>query len=316
MRIRPINLLHVGPLRQRRTLGAHFHSLQPRPGFTLVELLVVIAIIGTLVSLLLPAVQSAREAGRRASCANNLKQIGLAFMLHHDGHGFFPFGGAYRSYPSMNNGGSPHVGNDQTGGWAFQILPYLEEDALYHSNDLKVIQTTPISLYFCPSRRRPQVAAGGWAQGNALMDYAASNQDGPDLVDAGLNSGTGAVRSSHVVRISKILDGTTKTILVGEKRLCLQTLGDGVGDDDHGYSIGWDLDTVARTDMPPEADPAIGCTTGSRPLWNGIMGSSHPVGFNAVFADGSVHHLAYTINADLFSNLGNTSDGNVVTGFE
>src|SRR5215212_4904099 len=180
-----------------------------RQGFTLVELLVVIAIIGLLVSLLLPAVQSAREAGRRASCANNLKQIGLAFLLHHDSHAFFPFGGAYRSYPNMNSNGVPYVGDSQTGGWAFQILPYIEEDPLYHCGDLKIIQTTPITLYFCPSRRRPQVAAGGWAPGNALTDYAASNQDGPDLVDAGLNSGTGVVRSSHVVRVSKILDGTS-----------------------------------------------------------------------------------------------------------
>ena len=316
MRTRSSKLAHVESKRKQHISGAQSRSLRPLRGFTLVELLVVIAIIGVLASLLLPAVQSAREAGRRASCANNLKQIGLAFMLHHDSYGFFPFGGSYRSYPSMNTNGLPDIGNNQTGGWAFQILPNIEEDVLYHCNDLKIIQTTPISLYFCPSRRRPQVAAGGWAQGNALMDYAASNQDGPDLVDAGLNSGTGVVRSSHVVRISKILDGTTKTIMVGEKRLCLQTLGDGVGDDDHGYSIGWDLDTVARTDMPPDADPALGCITGSLPLWNGLMGSSHPAGFNTVFADGSVHHLSYLINTDLFSNLGNTSDGNVVTDFQ
>jgi prepilin-type N-terminal cleavage/methylation domain-containing protein/prepilin-type processing-associated H-X9-DG protein len=285
-------------------------------GFTLVELLVVIAIISTLAALLLPAVQSARESGRRAACANNLKQIGLAFELHHDAFGFFPFGGVYRTYPNMNSSGTPCVGTDQTGGWAFQILPYIEEENLYHCNDMKKIETTPISLYFCPSRRRPQVAAGGWAQGNALMDYAASNQDGPDQVDAGLNSGTGVVRSNHVVRISKIVDGTTKTFMVGEKRLCLQTLGDGVGDDDHGYSIGWDMDTVARTDMPPEPDPALGCTMGARPLWNGLMGSSHPSGFNVVFADGSVHHLTYSISPELFSDLGNTSDGNVETGLE
>jgi prepilin-type N-terminal cleavage/methylation domain-containing protein/prepilin-type processing-associated H-X9-DG protein len=318
MRTRSSKLAHAASKRKRHISAAHHRPRRTRHGFTLVELLVVIAIIGVLASLLLPAVQSAREAGRRASCSNNLKQIGLAFMLHHDAYRFFPFGGAYRSYPSMNSNGAPHIGSDQTGGWAFQILPFLEEEVLYHCNDLKVIQSTPISLYFCPSRRRPQVAAGGWAEGNALLDYAASNQDGPDCVDPGFNSGTGVVRSSHVVRLSKILDGTTKTMMVGEKRLCLQTLGDGVGDDDHGYSIGWDLDTVARTDMPPDSDPAIGCTTGSDsvPLWNGLMGSSHPAGFNAVFADGSVHHLSYMISVDLFSNLGNTSDGNVVTGFE
>ncbi len=312
---RPTKLALVGSINKQVTLATYSRSRRPPRGFTLVELLVVIAIISLLIALLMPAVQSAREAGRRASCSNNLKQIGLAFMLHHDAHAFFPFGGVYREYPTMNINGAPHVGIDQKGGWAFQILPFLEEDPLYHCNNLKIIKTTPISVYFCPSRRQPQVAAGGWEPGNALIDYAASNQDGPDLVDAGLNSGTGVVRSSHVVRISKILDGTTKTIMVGEKRLCKQTLGEGVGDDDHGYSIGWDLDTVARTDMPPDADPQDQCIRGmgiSTNLWNGLMGSSHTASFNAVFADGSVRSLSYTINPDLFSNLGNTSDGNVV----
>jgi prepilin-type N-terminal cleavage/methylation domain-containing protein len=303
--------------RKQRDLFSRRSNHRRDGGFTLVELLVVIAIIGVLTALLLPAVQSAREAGRRASCSNNLKQIGLAFLLQHDAHGHFPFGGAYREYPTFASGGSPHIGTSQTGGWAFQILPNLEEDALYHSNDVKVIQTTTVVLYFCPSRRIPQVAAGGWAPGNALMDYAASNQDGPDLIDAGLNSGTGVVRSDRVISISKILDGTTKTLMVGEKRLCLQTLANGVGDDDHGYSIGWDRDTVARTDMQPGADPSLGCTTGSDavPLSNGLMGSSHPAGFNTVFADGSVHHLSFDIEAALFSNLGHISDGNILTEF-
>jgi prepilin-type N-terminal cleavage/methylation domain-containing protein/prepilin-type processing-associated H-X9-DG protein len=325
MRIRSSKLAQVGRKRIRHIPEADSHSPLPPHAFTLVELLVVIAIIGLLVSLLLPGVHSAREAGRRASCANNLKQIGLAFMLHENAHGFFPFGGRYREYPNMNSNGLPYSGDQQTGGWAFQILPYLEEVPLYQCNNLKTIQTTPINVYFCASRRQPQVVSregmdgpGSWPEGNALMDYAASNQDGPDLVDAGNNSGTGVVRSSHVVRISKILDGTTKTIMVGEKRLCWNTLGEGVGDDDHGYSIGWDLDTVARTDMQPDADPHDQCLRGmgiSTNFWNGLMGSSHPAGFNAVFADGSVRHLSFTIDLDLFSNLGNTSDGNVVEGY-
>ena len=70
--------------------------------------------------------------------------------------------------------------------------------------------------------------------------------------------------------------------------------------------------------MPPDADPTVDCVNnmGALPLWNGIMGSSHPTGFNSVFVDGSVHNLSYTIDAGLFSNLGNTSDGNVAIGLE
>ena len=106
--------------------------LRPRRGFTLVELLVVIAIIGILVALLLPAVQAAREAARRMSCSNNIKQIGLAMHNYHDVHKKFPYAqlyyGIHDGDPTSNNGGTGF-------GWSYFILPFVEQENLYDRFD-------------------------------------------------------------------------------------------------------------------------------------------------------------------------------------
>lgn len=162
-----------------------------RMGFTLVELLVVIAIIGILVSLLLPAVQAAREAARRAQCSNHLKQIALSWQMHHDAHQFFPSAGWGYSWIGDPDRG---FGKNQPGSWAYSCLPYLEATNLHQlgagtsgtnkKNALDQLAQTPLPTFYCPSRRPPQayrnadVAYSGFNFGSppvlARTDYAAN----------------------------------------------------------------------------------------------------------------------------------------------
>lgn len=144
-------------------------------GFTLVELLVVIAIIGILVALLLPAVQAAREAARRTQCKNQLKQLALAFHMHHDTHKHLPTGGwlfNWLGYPEYG------YGKNQPGGWLYNILPYIEEQALHDIGDgatgparnLATLQRvqSPFAGMTCPSRRSSNL----FQLGSTTLPYA------------------------------------------------------------------------------------------------------------------------------------------------
>jgi prepilin-type N-terminal cleavage/methylation domain-containing protein len=140
-------------------------------GFTLVELLVVIAIIAILVSLLLPAVNSAREAARRTQCINHLRQIGLAFLNLEQTLRVFPTGGVtnHANIEDYVTGGKANGPLKQGLGWPFQITPFLEEDAIHNVVTDQDLQRYEISIYNCPSRRAP--TRNPFAS-YALMDYA------------------------------------------------------------------------------------------------------------------------------------------------
>src|SRR3954462_1002506 len=206
-----------------------------RTGFTLVELLVVIAIIGILVAFLLPAVQAAREASRRSQCQNNLKQIGLAVQNHQDAKRVFPMG---------------RNGIDQKAvSWAFFILPYIEETAIYNAWDSKAkvfdptndaTMRTPIEAYACPSRRRaaadrnfdnnnlaPPPEAIGVA---TLCDYAAnagiklmtgmtSDEHSGGVFGNYSRSVAGPIFSGSHISARQVEDGLSKTMAIGERHL-------------------------------------------------------------------------------------------------
>lgn len=143
-------------------------------GFTLVELLVVIAIIGVLVALLLPAVQAAREAARRTQCINQMRQMSVAMQNHESARKIFPSGGIdpWPRIEDYSAGGRPFAAPKQGLSWAFQILPYLEQNAVHNITTAQDLAATPVAMYFCPSRRPPTASDIGGQQ-RWLMDYAA-----------------------------------------------------------------------------------------------------------------------------------------------
>jgi len=293
-----------------------------RSAFTIVELLVVIAIIGVLVGLLLPAVQNARESARNATCKNQLRQMGLAFLTHHDVHKIFPTGGNDWSTPPTYNGGRPTTGRQQDASWAFQILPYIEATAIWNgvggddkSRSISAI-AAKIPTYFCPTRRGPQTLkytestpyiaptyslSGELTHG--LMDYAGCNLDGTGVL---VRSGPDLVVQPR--RISDVTDGTTTSLAVAEKRLNLRYLGQNQQDDNEGYTAGWDEDTVRDTKTPPDRD-SMGEFDGEDKF-----GSSHPSAFNSVFVDGSIRGLSYGIDPAVFDAIGTIRDGKVISG--
>ena len=200
------------------------HSLRSRRGFTLVELLVVIAIIGALVALLLPAVQSAREAARRTECANNLKQMGLALQSHANAHdGEFPPGIPGRSLQGLFS----------------YMLPYLEENAVYQQLDLddarahhsaderrNPVRFYPVTTYFCPSFDSGQVfysAVAGSYQLGAITTYqgvCGRLSDAEDVITTASIYGdlpdNGAFGWEFRRRVSEVTDGTSQSLAIGE----------------------------------------------------------------------------------------------------
>ena len=281
------------------------HSAK-RCAFTLVELLVVIAIIGILVGLLLPAVQAAREAARRCMCMNNIAQLALAVHTHEFGTEHFPSGVINASGPIRNEPIGQHVS------WIVQVLPQMEQSALYRHFDQEAgtyaaanqaARRLRIPTIICPSS--PDRGPNGDDQEVGISNYAGCHHDSEAPIDADNN---GVFFLNSRLRFSQILDGSSQTILLGE-------MLPGPG------SLGWASGTRATLRntgsykspprLPSKNEPApVVDLTGSMTV--GGFSSYHTGGANFAFADGSVHFLSLSIEEKLLSQLGNRADGELL----
>jgi prepilin-type N-terminal cleavage/methylation domain-containing protein/prepilin-type processing-associated H-X9-DG protein len=292
-------------------------------GFTLVELLVVIAIIGSLVALLLPAVQAAREAARRNSCVNNLKQMGLAVQNHADATKQYPMGRETTTPTSVS--------------WAFRLLPYLEKNNIFTAfhkgvrvdNDANAMaMRTPINEYACPSRRTaaadrdfdnndqpPIVKAAA-----ALGDYAACA--GYDYMNGVINATGGAdngmqadqrpdtVKSGPIFSFSRIkekdvTDGLSNSLCIGEKHKPQNPAND--SPDMHDYAQGDNAFLAGDSPRTIFAGTSQGIAQGPDDPSNIKFGSEHSGLTHFLFLDGHVRAIKNDVQQAMLNALGTIS---------
>jgi len=291
-----------------------------RSGFTLIELLVVIAIIAVLIALLLPAVQQAREAARRSQCKNNMRQLGLALHNYHDTLNTFPPG-------YVSAGTSGHQVDAINGfGWGAMILPYLEQSNLYNQIQFssrihdgtsttgnQSLLKTSLGTFLCPS----DPSSPTWSLKDrttpttTLAEVATSNYPGlfglREIEDCySLPSGVqcrseGLFYQNSRVKIRDITDGTTNTLVIGERQF-------------NRFPGTW-------SGAVPQAESAIERILGhadhvpNSNVHHEDFGSAHVGGCHFTMGDGSVRFISENIDVGTFQRLGTIGGGEVVGEF-
>jgi prepilin-type N-terminal cleavage/methylation domain-containing protein/prepilin-type processing-associated H-X9-DG protein len=299
----------------------HSTHNQTRSGFSLIELLVVMAIIAILVALLMPAVQSSREAARRTQCRNNLKQIGVAIHNFHAQEGALPPSRNYDHYTS----------------WAFLILPHLEQITLFSSWDASLkyyyqpdeARLTHIPMYMCPTRRSENMASkrgddifspletSGHVPG-VLSDYACSAGFGagwnwidsrgamimgdattdPPTIPFGNYAPPGAKLVTWRSRTSfrDLTDGTSQTVLVGEKHVRPSRFG--IAQEDGSIYNGDHPGNFSRC-----GGPGYPLAKSPTDKFNNNFGSYHDNLCNFLLGDGSVRSARVFMSTDILGRL-------------
>lgn len=300
-----------------------------RKAFTMVDLVASIAVVAALISVAIPAICKAREAGYRYACTNNLKQIGVAWGSHQSMLGKLPSAGNY-SFPTIQfKNGAPKIANEQHAGWGYQILPYIGEEWIWKGGDMidslarnDLIKRRSIKMFACPSRRIDALHANNlthlklyapWCPG---IDYAANlgnsyqQEIGEDAngwffdTRIYLNGVIRPIFAGGSLTLGEITDGLSNTLLIGDKSLNLYYLGQSQMDDDCGYYDGYDWDVLRLTSIKPNKDANVG---EYRSVGNLNFGSSHSVGYQAVFADCSVRTISYCAKLQFLNNIGSVS---------
>lgn len=310
-----------------------------RRGFTLVELLVVIAIIATLIGLLLPAVQAARESARRTACSNNLKQIGLACLVHESSRKKFPAG-----YVAS-------VG----WGWGTSILPFIEQQPLYNAINptqrrfgdagTVALAQTALAGYLCPSdaiplnTRNPRSdqmpytwpgASGGTQQEVGYSSYVGimGDEDARKVKPRG-GDVYGMLALNYSVKLSEVTDGTSKTLLIGERNCDGQRSGNPPPFARRGgIWMGSSVDTTSTSEVNYDDTFLTLTKTSNR---NGVNGtnfmlnsplikspqegacsSRHAGGAQFAFVDGSIRFVSENISSATYGQLAAKADGNAM----